>query len=67
MNLFSVLEKKPHFGKSIANQKAVHASVTAMAKIKNLKFKLLPHAPYSPDKAPSDNFLFPNLKKMACY
>ena len=27
------------------------------------KFELLPHAHYSPDLAPSDNFLFPNLKK----
>ncbi|KYN39316.1 Histone-lysine N-methyltransferase SETMAR [Trachymyrmex septentrionalis] len=25
-----------------------------------LKFKLLPHAPYSPDLAPSNYFLFPN-------
>ena len=24
---------------------------------------MLPHAPYSPDLAPSDYFLFPNLKK----
>ena len=28
-----------------------------------LKFELLPHAPYSTDLAPSDYFLFPNLKK----
>ena len=28
-----------------------------------LKFELLPHAPYSLDLAPSDYFLFPNLKK----
>ena len=28
-----------------------------------LKFELLPHAPYSPNLAPSDYFLFPNLKK----
>ena len=28
-----------------------------------LKFELLPHAPYSPDLASSDYFLFPNLKK----
>ena len=34
-----------------------------MAKINELKFKLLAHAPHSPDSAPSDNFLFPNLKK----
>ena len=27
-----------------------------------LKFELLPHAPYSSDLAPSDYFLFPNLK-----
>ncbi|KOC61938.1 Histone-lysine N-methyltransferase SETMAR [Habropoda laboriosa] len=34
-----------------------------MAKINELKFELLLHAPYSPDLAPSDYFLFPNLKK----
>ena len=34
-----------------------------MVKIDELKFKLLPHAPYLPDLAPSDYFLFPNLKK----
>ena len=41
----------------------VHTSVIAMAKINELKFKLLLHVPYSPDLAPSDYFLFPNLKK----
>jgi histone-lysine N-methyltransferase SETMAR len=41
----------------------VHTSVIAMAKINALKFELLPHTPYSPDLAPSDYFLFPNLKK----
>ena len=34
-----------------------------MAKINDLKFELMPHPPYSPDLAPSDYFLFPNLKK----
>lgn len=34
-----------------------------MAKIHELKFELLPHPPYSPDLAPSDFHLFPNLKK----
>jgi histone-lysine N-methyltransferase SETMAR len=34
-----------------------------MAKINDLKFELLPHAPYSPDLLPSDYFLFPNLMK----
>ena len=34
-----------------------------MAKINELKFKLLPYALYAPDLAPLDYFLFPNLKK----
>ncbi|GFY33005.1 histone-lysine N-methyltransferase SETMAR [Trichonephila clavipes] len=39
-------------------------SVISMAKINELKFELhLPHAPYSPDFAPYDYFLFQNLKK----
>ena len=29
----------------------------------NLNIEILPHPPYSPDLAPSDFFLFPNLKK----
>lgn len=28
---------------------------------------LLPHASYLPDFAPSDYFLFPNIKKMVCW
>ena len=38
-------------------------SVITMAKINESKFKLLTYASYSPDLAPSDYFLFPNLKK----
>ena len=34
-----------------------------MARINEFKFKLFPHAPYSPDLAPSDYFLFLNSKK----
>ena len=34
-----------------------------MAKINELKFKLLPHAPYSANLAPSDYSLFLNSKK----
>ena len=33
-----------------------------MAKVHELRFKLLPYPSYSPDLAPSDFFLFPNLK-----
>ena len=34
----------------------------SMAKINELHYKLVPHPPYSPGLAPSDFFLFPNLK-----
>ena len=34
-----------------------------MAKFHVLRYELLPHPPYFPDLAPSDYFLFPNLKK----
>jgi len=35
-----------------------------MAKLQELKIELLPHPPYSPDLAPSDYWLFADLKKM---
>ena len=34
------------------------------AKLQELGFELLPHPPYSPDLAPSDFFLFSDLKRM---
>ena len=34
-----------------------------MTKFPELRYELLPHPPYSPDLAPSDYFLFPNLNK----
>ena len=40
-----------------------HKSAVAMAAIHNCGFELLDHPPYSPDLAPSDYHLFPNLKK----
>ncbi|UYV63554.1 hypothetical protein LAZ67_2004645 [Cordylochernes scorpioides] len=40
-----------------------HRSLQAMAAIYDSGFELLPHAPYSPDIAPSDFHLFPHLKK----
>ncbi|UYV61605.1 hypothetical protein LAZ67_1005515 [Cordylochernes scorpioides] len=40
-----------------------HRSLQAMAAIYDSGFELLPHAPYSPDLAPSDFDLFPHLKK----
>ena len=40
-----------------------HKSVVAMAAVCDSGFELVDHPPYSPDLAPSDYFLFPNLKK----
>src|ERR1700712_1634247 len=40
-----------------------HSSAVATAKLVNLGYELLPHPPYSPDLAPCDFFLFPNMKK----
>lgn len=40
----------------------VHTSQVAVASATKCGFELLPHPPYSPDLAPSDFFLFPNLK-----
>ena len=40
-----------------------HKSVVAMAAVCDCCFELVDHSPYSPDLAPSDYFLFPNMKK----
>ena len=41
----------------------VHTCKTAMDAVKRHGHELIPHPAYSPDLAPSDYFLFPNLKK----
>ena len=38
----------------------------AQAKKHELGFESLPHPPYSPNLAPSDYYLFPNLKRWLC-
>ena len=40
-----------------------HSSRIVASKLTELRYELVSHAPYSPDLAPSDFFLFPNLKK----
>ena len=40
-----------------------HKSGVAMAAVHDCGFELVDHPPYSPDLAPSDYFLFPNMKK----
>ncbi|GFV92572.1 mariner transposase [Trichonephila clavipes] len=61
-----IKQNRPHLSKkTLFHQDNVHAhkSVIVMAKINELKFELLPHAPYAQDLAPSEYFLFLNLKK----
>ena len=41
-----------------------HKSMKTMAKLSKLGYELLPHPRYSPDLAPSDYWLFADLKKM---
>ena len=41
----------------------VHTSKVAMDAVERNGYELIPHPAYSPDLAPSDFFLFPNLKK----
>ena len=62
--------KRPHLQKKKIvfhqDNTQAHTCVASMAKIMELKFELLPHPQYSPDLAPSDYFLSPNLKKWLC-
>ena len=39
-----------------------HSSAIATAKLFDLRYEILPHPPYTPDLAPFDYFLFPNMK-----
>ena len=41
-----------------------HKSLPNMAKLNESSLELLPHPPYSTDLAPSDYYLFADLKKM---
>ena len=41
-----------------------HKLIAMMAKLHDLLFELLPHPPYSPDLASSNNWLFADLKRI---
>ncbi|XP_022822885.1 histone-lysine N-methyltransferase SETMAR-like [Spodoptera litura] len=60
-------EKRPHLAKKKVlfhqDNARVHTCAVSMGKIDELGYELLPHPAYSPDLAPCDYFLFPNLKK----
>lgn len=40
-----------------------HTSAVSTAKLLEIRFEIVSHPPYSPDLAPSDYYLFPNMKK----
>ena len=40
-----------------------HTSMAAMATIHDCRFEFVPHPPYSPDLAPADFHIFPQMKK----
>ncbi|GFY32104.1 hypothetical protein TNCV_2622411 [Trichonephila clavipes] len=47
-----IKQKRPHLAKKkvfLQDNAPAHKSVIAIAKTNDLKFELLPHAPYSPD------------------
>lgn len=62
--------KRPHMQKKKIlfhdDNAPSHTSFVALAKKLELGFESLPHPPYSPDLAPSDYYLFPNLKRWLC-
>ena len=62
-----IKEKRPNLAKKkdlfYQDNARVHMSTCAMSKLHKLKYELVRHPPYSPDLAPSDYYLFPNLKK----
>ncbi|XP_047129544.1 histone-lysine N-methyltransferase SETMAR-like [Hydra vulgaris] len=58
-------EKSSVSSRQHARQDATcHKSINTMLELNELGFELLPHPPYSPDLAPSDFFLFSDLKRM---
>lgn len=63
-----IAKKRPHLKKKKVlfhqDNAPCHKSIKTMAKLHELGFELLPHPPYSPDLAPSDFFLFADLKRM---
>ena len=63
-----IKKKRPHMQKKkvlfYQDNALCHKSMKTMVKLNELSFELLPHPLYSPDLAPSDYWLFADLKKM---
>ena len=60
-------KKRPHLAKKKVlfhqDSARIHTCPTPIAKFNEFRYELLSHPAYSPDLAPCDYFLFPNLKK----
>ena len=63
-----IAEKRPQMKKKKVlfhqDNAPCHKSIATMAKLHELRFELLPHPPCFPDLAPSDYYLFADLKRM---
>ena len=63
-----IAKKRPQMKKKkvlfYQNNAPCHKSIAKIAKLHELHFELLPHPPYSPDLAPSDYYLFVDIKRM---
>jgi Transposase. len=63
----AIKKKRPHLKKKkvlfLQDNAPVHTALDTMLKLREIHFELVDHPPFSPDLAPSDFFLFPNLKK----
>ena len=63
-----IAKRRPHMKKKkiVLHQDNApcHKSMKTMAKLSELGYELLPHPPYSPDLAPSNYWLFADLKNM---
>ena len=63
----ALIQKRPgkvHRGILFHHDNApAHSSALARDVLRNFRWQILPHPPYSPDLAPSDFFLFPKLKE----
>ena len=65
-----IRKKRPHLKKGkilfYGENAPSHTLNIAQAKKHELGFESLPHPSYSPDLAPSDYYLFPNIKRWLC-
>ena len=63
-----IAEKRPRDLSGFHNMNLLHENAkphvarSTVAKLHEINLPTLPHAPYSPDKAPSDFYLFSSLK-----